>query len=32
MTDDVAQRFALLEKNQGTATWDEFEKLVNQRF
>jgi hypothetical protein len=22
----------LLEKNQGTSTWDEFEKLVNQHF
>jgi hypothetical protein len=32
MIDDAAQWFALLEKNQGTPTWDEFEKLVNQRF
>jgi hypothetical protein len=29
---DAAQWFTLLEKNQGTLTWDEFEKLVNQRF
>jgi hypothetical protein len=32
MTGDTAQWFTLLEKNQGTPTWDEFEKLVNQRF
>jgi hypothetical protein len=32
MIGDAAQWFALLEKNQGTPTWDEFEKLVNQRF
>jgi hypothetical protein len=32
MTGDAAQWFALLEKNQGTSTWDEFERLVNQRF
>jgi hypothetical protein len=32
MTGDAAQWFTLLEKNQGTSTWDEFEKLVNQRF
>jgi hypothetical protein len=32
MTGDVAQRFTLFEKNQGTPTWDEFEKLINQRF
>jgi hypothetical protein len=32
MMGDTAQWFALLEKNQGTPTWDEFERLVNQRF
>jgi hypothetical protein len=32
MTGDAAQWFTLLEKNQGTPTWDEFERLVNQRF
>jgi hypothetical protein len=32
MTGDAAQWFTLLEKNQGTPTWDEFEKLVNQQF
>jgi hypothetical protein len=32
MTGDIAQWFTLLEKNQGTQTWDEFEKLVNSRF
>jgi hypothetical protein len=32
MTSDATQWFTLLEKNQGTPTWDEFEKLVNQRF
>jgi hypothetical protein len=29
MTGDAAQWFALLEKNQGTLTWAEFERLVN---
>jgi hypothetical protein len=32
MTGDATQWFALLEKKQGTPTWDEFERLVNQRF
>jgi hypothetical protein len=32
MTGDVAQWFALLEKNHGTPTWMEFEQLVHQRF
>jgi hypothetical protein len=32
MTGDATQWFALLEKNHGTSTWDEFERLVNQRF
>jgi hypothetical protein len=32
MTRDAAQWYALLEKNQGTPTWAEFEKLINQRF
>jgi hypothetical protein len=32
MTGDAAQWCAFLEKNQGTPTSDEFEKLVNQRF
>jgi hypothetical protein len=32
MTGDAAQWYAPLEKNQGTSTWAEFEKLVNQRF
>jgi hypothetical protein len=32
MTGDAAQWYAFLEKNQGTPTSDEFEKLVNQRF
>jgi hypothetical protein len=32
MMGNTAQWFTLLEKNQGTLTWDEFERLVNQRF
>jgi hypothetical protein len=32
MMGDTTQWFALLQKNQGTPTWDEFERLVNQRF
>jgi hypothetical protein len=32
MTGDATQWFVLLEKNQGTPTWEEFEKLVNLRF
>jgi hypothetical protein len=32
MTGDAEQWFALLKKNQGTPTLDEFEKLVNQCF
>jgi hypothetical protein len=32
MTGDAAQWFALLEKNHGTPMWEEFDKLVNQRF
>jgi hypothetical protein len=32
MTGDAEKWYALLEKNQDMPTWDEFEKLVNQRF
>jgi hypothetical protein len=32
MTGDAAQWFTLVEKNRGTPTWAEFDKLVHQRF
>jgi hypothetical protein len=32
MMGDATQWFTLLEKNIGTPTWEDFEKLVNQRF
>jgi hypothetical protein len=32
MTSDAAQWFTVVERNRGTPTWEEFTKLVNQRF
>jgi hypothetical protein len=32
MTGDASQWYTLLERNQGTPSWDEFVKLVNRRF
>jgi hypothetical protein len=32
MTGDAAQWFTLIEKNRGTPSWEEFDKLVHQRF
>jgi hypothetical protein len=32
MTDDAAQWYALVERNGGTPTWEEFRKLINQCF
>jgi hypothetical protein len=29
MTGDAAQWFAVVERNRGTLTWEEFVKLVN---
>jgi hypothetical protein len=32
MTGDAAQWFTLVEKNRGTSSWAEFNKVVHQRF
>jgi hypothetical protein len=32
MMNDASQWYTLLERNQGTSSWDEFVKLVNRRF
>jgi hypothetical protein len=32
MMGDAEQWFTLIEKNRGTPSWEEFDKLVHQRF